>query len=71
MLLITNAYHDVVAFTLPSVPGGSRWICLVDTNVPEQMDEPVFEAGDVYHVTGRSLLLFCLQSEHGSRDRGA
>jgi glycogen operon protein len=62
MLLITNAYHDVVAFTLPPVPGGSRWRCLIDTNVPQRADEPVFETGEIYQVTGRSLLLFCLQT---------
>ena len=61
MLLILNAYHDVVEFTLPEVPGGTRWRCLVDTNNPERTDEPVFGAGDAYGVTGRSLLLFVLE----------
>ncbi len=62
MLLITNAYHDVVVFTLPEVPGGSHWKCLVDTNAPERDDEPVSASGDPYEVTGRSLLLFVLQN---------
>jgi isoamylase len=61
LLLIMNAHHDVVVFNLPSVAGGSRWRCLVDTNVPERSDEPVYAHGDRYEVTGRSLLLFVLQ----------
>jgi len=62
MLLIFNAYHDVVVFTLPTVPGGTRWRCLIDTNIPERPDEPLFKAGDEYQITGRSFLLFVLQN---------
>jgi glycogen operon protein len=62
LLLILNAYHDVVPFALPEVPGGTHWRCLVDTNIPERADEPVFASGEQYEVTGRSLLLFVLQS---------
>jgi glycogen operon protein len=66
MLLILNAYHDVVVFTFPQVPGGDQWKCLIDTNIPER-DEPVFSSGDQYEVTGRSLLLFVL--ENGAQRR--
>ncbi len=62
LLLILNAYHDVVDFTLPKVPGGHHWRCLVDTNIPERPDEPVFAAGDTYQITGRSLLMFVLEN---------
>ena len=61
-MLILNAYHDVVDFTLPHVPGGHHWRCLVDTNIPDRPDEPVFAAGDMYQVTGRSLLMFVLEN---------
>jgi len=70
MLLILNAYYDVVVFTLPSVTGGNQWKCLVDTNIPERTDEPLFAPGEQYQVTGRSLLLFVLQSaDSGERRR--
>ncbi|HEV7800039.1 MAG TPA: hypothetical protein VGP15_03085, partial [Burkholderiales bacterium] len=46
----------------PEVSGGSRWKCLVDTNIAERRDEPVFAAGEEFEVTGRSLLLFVLQN---------
>jgi glycogen operon protein len=62
LLLIMNAYHDVVNFTLPEVPGGNEWKCLIDTNIPDRPDEPLFKPGDAYQITGRSLLLFVLQS---------
>ena len=52
-----NAYHDVVKFTLPELVGGSRWLCLLDTNQPERSDTPTFDVGDVYGVTARSFLL--------------
>ncbi|WP_321962742.1 glycogen debranching protein GlgX [Paraburkholderia sp. J7] len=62
MLIVFNAYHDVVEFTLPSVPGNDQWNCLIDTNMPVRDELPEFEAGDIYQVTGRSLLLFALHA---------
>jgi glycogen operon protein len=58
LLLVTNSYHDVVGFKLPELVGGSRWPCMLDTNQPERSDTPAFDVGQVYDVTGRSLLLF-------------
>jgi isoamylase len=60
LLLVINSFHDVVNFTLPSVNGGGTWTVLVDTNLPDQPTEEVFQIGDVFTVTGRSLLLFLL-----------
>jgi isoamylase len=69
LLLITNAHHDVVVFTLPSAPGGRDWLRLVDTNLPDQ-DEDLEEAlplkfTHAYEVTGHSLLLFLLRPQKG------
>jgi glycogen operon protein len=65
LLLIFNAHHDVVSFKLPEVKDGRDWQRLVDTNLPEEdddPDEPVrLPFGHDYHVTGRSLLLFVLR----------
>ncbi|WP_462383485.1 glycogen debranching protein GlgX [Pseudomonas sp. Marseille-QA0892] len=58
LLLIVNAHHDVVNFSLPEVPEGSHWVCLVDTNQASVSGEEVFEFDSSYEVTGRSLLLF-------------
>ena len=62
LLLVVNAYHDVVDFTLPDIPGSDQWSCLIDTNAPIREELPDFNAGDVYQVTGRSLLLFALHA---------
>lgn len=58
VLLILNAHHDFVQFTLPSHIGEDRWGLLVDTNAPDIESTETFASGDIYGVTGRSLLLF-------------
>ena len=64
MLIVFNAYHDMVSFTLPESGGGpTRWQRLIDTNLP--IDEHLvatLSSGDAYDVTGRSLLLFGMES---------
>jgi isoamylase len=60
LLVIMNAHHDVVQFTLPKVSDGKHWINLIDTNTPKRTDAPAFEFGQGYVVTGRSLLVFVL-----------
>ena len=62
LLMVLNAYHDLVRFTLPPSPGGQGWKLLIDTNLPEG-EEQVFAFGDAYDVTGRSLLLFAMEAE--------
>ena len=62
MLLVLNAHHDLVQFTLPSAAGGSAWQRLIDTNVPDSDAEEPFEFGSSYGATGRSLLLLALMN---------
>jgi isoamylase len=62
-LLVVNAHHDALRFTLPEVVGGRTWRCLLGTNVPERDDAVRFRTGDDYEVAGRSLLLFALEPE--------
>jgi glycogen operon protein len=73
LLLITNAHHDVVVFTLPTVPGGRVWLRLLDTNLPDQdedMEDALpFKFEHPYEVTGRSLLLFLLRPSKGQPTR--
>jgi isoamylase len=61
MLLILNAHHDLVQFTLPTQGARDSWRLLIDTNIPEEKQAPMFNSGKEYGVTGRSLLLFELQ----------
>jgi glycogen operon protein len=63
LLLVVNAHHDIVNFTLPEVPDGGFWTCMIDTNQPSIRGQERFEFGHEYSVTGRSLLLFELQRD--------
>ena len=63
IMIVVNSHHDVVIFTLPAVAGGIGWTLLVDTNSEEPgATDPGFAFDHDYLVTGRSLLLFELQS---------
>ncbi|MDB5491814.1 MAG: glycogen debranching enzyme GlgX [Micavibrio sp.] len=68
LLLVFNAHHDVVEFSLPGDSahgrkGAGSWIREVDSNLPDEAEAFEFQAGDVYQVTGRSFLLFALKEE--------
>ncbi|MEZ0604120.1 glycogen debranching protein GlgX [Paraburkholderia sp. IW21] len=69
LLLVLNAHHDVVNFTLPDIPEGDQWTCLLDTNMPVRAELPQFAAGDAYQVTSRSLLLFALEAPSHATQR--
>ena len=60
LLLVVNSWHDIVPFKLPEPPGGKAWTLLLDTVRPDLPDDKRFEAGSMFDVTGRSLLLFQL-----------
>jgi glycogen operon protein len=61
VLLVLNAYHDVVQFTLPDCNGCAGWRLLLDTNIPEDEGE-LFDVSHVYDVTARSFVAFHLAS---------
>ncbi len=63
LLIVFNSYHDLVEFTLPETAGVTTWTRAFDTNIPEDSGEAVFESGQVYEVTGRSVLVFALTSD--------
>jgi isoamylase len=63
LLLVLNAHHDLVEFTLPETAGGREWSLLVDTNLAEIADTSNFVTGDSYGSTGRSVLLFALRPD--------
>jgi glycogen operon protein len=65
LLLVLNAHHDVVEFTLPTGAGGCEWVRLVDTQHVNEEDVPPLPFGHKYEVTGQSLILFMLRPEHG------
>ena len=56
-LLLVNAAHEGVEFTLPKVPNGTPWKQIMDT---ENVEDPFAETevGEKVIVAGRSLMLF-------------
>ncbi|MGY2052597.1 glycogen debranching protein GlgX [Methylobacterium sp. JK268] len=70
LLLLINAYHDVVRFTLPKTAGGQEWVRLIDTNLPESQEAAAFAAGADYDVTGRSLLALVLRPDPAEANEG-
>ncbi len=61
VLLVFNAHHDLVRFTLPETAEADHWSLLIDTNLPTDEVKGSFATGDGYDVTARSLLLFALE----------
>lgn len=63
LLLIMNAHSEPVTFSLPQVPQGTEWKCLINTNHVFEPNTSLgnFAFGHSFIVTDRSLLLFELQ----------
>jgi len=62
VLLILNAHHDLVQFTMPHNADAAGWKLLFDTNVPETDTGEQFSPGDTYDVTARSFVAFELET---------
>ncbi len=62
-LLVLNAHHDVVKFSLPEVAGGTVWRCFLDTNAPTLHGASRTESGQEYTVTGRSFVFLVLEPQ--------
>jgi isoamylase len=64
MLFVINAHSDMVQFRLPESYGGNQWSLLIDSNLEDNDAIGVFETGEDYEVTARSVLLFALKSDN-------
>ena len=58
MLIVLNAHHDLVDFSLPTFEGGLHWIREIDTNIAGDAPPYRGKPGERYGVTGRSMALF-------------
>jgi isoamylase len=54
---VFNGAAEGVKFTLPECAGGKIWSRILDTNQVE-LEPATFKTGEVYVVTGRSVLAF-------------
>lgn len=68
LLLILNAQQDSVNFKLPEVAQGTGWTKLLDTNLPEQISNKLFNFDHDFEVPPRSLLLFELKKNGSKKD---
>jgi glycogen operon protein len=59
LLLLLNAHHDRIDFTLPPEGDDERWVRLLDTSDPRASGE-AFEGEGRYPLEGRSIVLFKL-----------
>jgi isoamylase len=57
LLLLINAHHDPILFTLPEPSSlDQRWECLIDTAEPDRVQQPL-RRGVRYELKGRSAAL--------------
>jgi len=70
LLLVFNAHHDVVQFTLPDCTGGRDWSLLIDTNIPGKEDGR-FTTGENYEVTARSIVVFRLDANESAMPKAS
>jgi isoamylase len=58
-LLLINAYHEPLEFTLPDIGVGERWTVAVDTAAPmlDEAETRTFKTGEPLEVEGRSVLV--------------
>ncbi len=60
-LILLNAYHEPVGFTLPAHRRGVRWETVLDTRTPEgRRHQRSLKGGEVYELEGRSVALLRL-----------
>ncbi|MEZ5833467.1 MAG: glycogen debranching protein GlgX [Dongiaceae bacterium] len=69
LLIILNAYHEVVEFTLPDLSIGDAWRRILDTSEPEPFDRSqTFPMGTFLPVAGRSLIVLSISAPQSSRE---
>ncbi|MGP1394691.1 MAG: glycogen debranching protein GlgX [Inquilinaceae bacterium] len=72
LLLIFNAYHDMVLFGLPDVLGGDGWSRILDTQDDGPTDPSErFPAGKAFAVAGRSVVVFSTTAPEPDDDEAA
>ena len=62
LLLLLNAHHEALSFTLPAHKRGVRWQPLLDTSFDQDTAHPVtmLKGGDSYEVPARTVVLLRL-----------
>jgi len=66
LLILLNAHHEPLAFTLPAHKRGVRWQPMLDTSVGGNGEKPValLRGGAHYELESRSIAVLRLSSKH-------
>jgi len=66
LLILLNAHHTPLAFTLPAHKSGIRWCPLLDTALAGETEKPVtiLKGGERYDMEGRSIAVLRLDGRH-------
>jgi isoamylase len=59
ILLLLNAHHEAIPFTLPATRPEHHWECLLDTAEPQGKGLVYWLGGQQYPLQGRSLAVLC------------
>src|SRR5690606_3130119 len=68
-LLLINAHHENLSFTLPGEEFGTVWVPVLDTThdtIQEVYEDEHWSAGDVVAVTARSLQVLRQPRQNGT-----
>jgi glycogen operon protein len=57
-VLLFNAHHEPLTFTMPDESFGTGWHLLIDTTAAREPETRTAQAGDTFEVQARSLLAF-------------
>jgi glycogen operon protein len=61
-LILVNAHHEPIPFTLPETLGGQVWQCVLDTYKPEG-EQRVMRGGEQFDLRDRSLAVLFTREE--------
>ncbi len=66
LLILLNAHHTPLAFTLPAHKRGIRWHAVVDTSLSGENEKQVsaFKGGEQYEMEARSIAVLRLDNQH-------
>ena len=69
LLILLNAHHERLSFTLPAHKQGVRWESILDTSEPATRRKKVrvLRGGERYDVEARSLALLVLRESFQAR----
>lgn len=64
ILLLLNAHHEAIPFTLPGLKEAQQWERLLDTAAPH-IEPKHCPAGQPYQLQGRSMAVLCTREPQG------